>query len=124
PRPPPHLPAGAAPPPRRGGPGPPPAAPPPTRQTPQLRQLELEARHRRLALGAALVQRAPRELVPSASVHEQQASPDGDVARLKRGALEQQRVPRPRQRRRHLVHDAAPYADVVVLGPKGDARDL
>ena len=96
----------------------------PARERHQLRQLELEPPHRRLALGAPLVQRTRRELVPRARIHEQEASPDRDVARLKGGALEQQRVPRPRQRRGHLVHDAARHADVVVLGPERHARDL
>ena len=90
----------------------------------QLRQLEPQPGHRRLALRAPFVQRARSELVPRARVHEQQASPDRNVARRERGALEQQRVARPRQRRAHLVHDPASHTYVVVLGAKRHAREL
>ena len=96
----------------------------PAREPHQLRQLEPQPGHRRLALGAALVQGARSQLVPRARVDEQQLSPDRDVPRRERGALEQQRVPRPRQRRAHLVHDAAPHTHIVVLGAKRHACEL
>src|SRR6266849_6749974 len=53
----------------------------PAREPLQLRQLELEPGHRRLAFGAPLVERPGGELTPDPRVHEQQARGDRDVTR-------------------------------------------
>src|ERR1043165_7652023 len=96
----------------------------PAREPHELRQLNLEAPHDFVTLGAALRELTRAQVVARAGIDQQQPRAKRDLLRLERRALEQERVILLAERGDRLIHRAAAHADLVVLGAIGDAGEL
>ncbi len=85
--------------------------------------------HGLLALASPLVERARDQFTRHRAVchddrHAVFREPQWDIACLERPAVDEQRVVFVAKRRRELVHDARPHADVLVLRPVTQQREI